>query len=255
VNDAIGGAVLQLRIFRRALGNLLLFIVIPFFSAIFLSAAGHRGSAYLTARPVLAPAIIGLWMVAVVVAEMVVGTERIYGTLALIVAAPARFSSVVAGRVLTVTVLGLLTVAEALTVARVGFGVPIHFYHPAVFVLAVAATALATAGTATALTAAFLAFRPAVGYVNTLGYPFYILAGVIMPLTFVPSWLHPVSDIIYMRWSAELLYASLSRASVRDPLGGLGLILLLGGTSYAIGAWVIRRVIDRLRATGEVGLV
>ncbi|HUZ54893.1 MAG TPA: ABC transporter permease [Streptosporangiaceae bacterium] len=255
MNDAIAGAVLQLRLFRRALGNLLLFVVIPFFSAIFLSAASNRGSSYLTARPVLAPAIIGLWMVSVVVAETVVTTERVYGTLPLMVAAPAAFGRVVAGRVLTVTLLGLLTVVEAVGVARIGFGAPIHFYHPAVFVLALLATALATAGTATALTAAFLAFRPAGRYVNTLGYPFYILAGVIVPVSFLPSWLRPVGDIIYLRWSAELLYASMSRASVSDPLGGLALILLLGGASYAIGAWLIRAVIDRLRATGEAGLI
>ncbi len=254
MTDILGGCRLQLHLFRRAPGNLLLFLVIPFFSAIFLSAASFRGSAFLTARPVLAPAIIGLWMISLVIAETVVTLERAYGTLENLVAAPATYAAMMLGRVLTVTLLGMLTVAEALALARIGFGARITIYHPAVFAAGLTATALATAGTATALTAIFLAIRSAEQYVNTLSYPFYILAGVLVPVSFLPSWLRPIADVIYLHWSTDLLTAAMSRPAVQGLPGSLGAILLLGCVAYVAGVWMINRAIDRLRTTGKVGL-
>lgn len=229
-------------------------MVIPFFSAIFLSVASNRGHSYLTARPILAPAIMGIWMVSVVVAEMVVTLERAYGTLEICISTPARLSAMIMGRILTVTSLSFTTVVEALLVARLGFGASVEVYHPTIFILALLASALATAGTATALTAIFLAFRPAQRYVNTLGYPFYILAGVLVPITYLPSWLRPVADLIYLHWSADLLYGSMGRPPVSGALGSLAAILLLGGAAYAAGSWMIRKVIDHLRTTGTIGL-
>lgn len=229
-------------------------MVIPFFSAIFLSVASHRGHSYLTPRPIMAPAIMGIWMVSVVVAEMVVTLERVYGTLEICISTPARLPAMLMGRILTVTSLSFATVAEALLVARFGFGASVAVYHPVIFILALLASALATAGTATALTAAFFAFRGAQRYVNTLGYPFYILAGVLVPVSYLPSWLRPVADVIYLHWSADLLYASMARPPVSGALGSVAAILLLGGAAYAAGVWTIRKVIDHLRTAGTIGL-
>jgi ABC-2 type transport system permease protein len=254
VTGFLGGALLQLRLFRRVPAYLLLFLVIPFFSAIVLSAASYRGHAHLTPRPILAPALIGLWMVSVVLAEMVITFERAYGTLEAAVAAPASLVSAIGGRVLTVTLLGLVTILEALAVAGLGFHARVTIYHPVVFGLALLATAAATAGTAVALTALFLAVRSAQRYANTLGYPFYILAGILVPVTFLPSWLRPVSEVIYLHWSSDLLVASMQPAPARGVPAAVVVIALLGAACYAAGARLIRAVIDRLRATGALGL-
>jgi ABC-2 type transport system permease protein len=253
MSDITGGILFQLRLYRRVPGSLLLFAVIPFFSAIFLSAARYQGPAYLTPRPVLAPAIMGMWLVSVVLAETVVSLERAYGTLEIIVSSPANFAGVVAGRVLTMTLLGLVTVAEALIVARC-FGAAVAVHHPVAFTAGLVATAIATAGTATALTGLFLAFRPSQRYVNTLGYPFYILAGVLVPVTFLPSWIRPVADVLYLHWSADLLYSAMARPPVPGAAGSVAVILLIGCTTYGVGALLIAKVIDRLRASGELGL-
>jgi ABC-2 type transport system permease protein len=254
MSDVMEGAVLQLRTFRRGPGDLLLFAVIPFFSAIFLSVASNRGHSYLLARPILAPAVIGLWMVSVVVAEMVVASERGYGTLEVALAAPASFARVIAGRVLTVTLLGLITVLEALGMAWGAFGASVAIYHPAVFAVALLVNAVATSGTATALTAAFLASRASQRYVNTLGYPFYILAGVLVPITFLPSWIRPFSYVLYLHWTAGLLYGSMSRGTVADPVLAVTVTVLIGLASYGLGVLLIRKVINNLRASGAVGL-
>jgi ABC-2 type transport system permease protein len=254
MNGVIGGALIQLRLFRRVPGNLLLFMVIPFFSLIFLSAARYRGHSFLGPRPILAPAIIGLWMISVVLAEMVVSLERAYGTLETAIAAPTNFATMLAGRVLTVTVCGLLAIPEALILARIAFGVSITVHHPVTLAITLLATAIATAGTATALTAVFLAFRGSQRYVNTLGYPFYIVAGVLVPVSFLPSWIRPVADVLYLHWSSDLIYDSLNRAAISNAPADIAITLLLGCASYAAGHLLISRVIDRLRRNGTLGL-
>jgi ABC-2 type transport system permease protein len=252
--DFLGGAVLQLRLFRRSPAYLLVLIVPPFLSTIFLSDARYYSHARVTAAPVLAPALIGLWTVAVVVAQMVVTFDRGSYTLEIITAAPAAFINVVTGRVLTVVLFALVSVLEALAVARFGFGVTVTIQHPVIFVLALLATAVASAGTTTILMGAFLASRSAQRYANTLGYPFYILAGLIVPVTFLPAWVRPIGDVVYLRWSAPLLYATVSRGAIPHPGGSLLLIMALGCAGYAIGALLIRMVINRLRASGRIGL-
>jgi ABC-2 type transport system permease protein len=196
----------------------------------------------------------GFWLVGCQIAEMVVSYERAYGTLEIIVAAPARFTWVVTGRVLTVALLGIVTLLEVIVMSRVAFGIAVTVYHPTVFILGLLATILASAGTSTIMTAVFLAVRGARRYVNTLGYPFYILAGVLVPITFLPSPLRPLADPIYLYWSGNVLYGSLGRASIRDPELSLVMIVLLACASYAAGNLLIRKVIDRMRASGEIGL-
>lgn len=250
----IGGAMLQLKLFRNSPAYLLVFIVPPFLSAIFLSDVRYYGHAPISAAPVLAPALIGLWTVAVLMAQMVVAYDRGYYTLEMNIAAPVAFINVVTGRVLTVVLFALVSVLEALAVARFGFGATVTIYHPVMFALGLLATAVASAGMTTILMGAFLASRSAQRYANTLGYPFYILAGLVVPVAFLPAWLRPFGDVIYLRWSAPLLYATMSRAAIPHANGSLLLILALGCGAYVVGALLIRAVINKLRASGRIGL-
>lgn len=254
ISDFLGGAVLQIRLFRRSPAYLLVFVVPPFLSAIFLSDVRFYSHAPITAGPVLAPALIGLWIVAVLVAQMVAGFERGYYTLEMNTAAPAAFVNVVTGRVLTVVLFALVSVLEALAVARFGFGATVVIYHPVIFALTLLATAVASAGTTTILMGAFLASRSAQRYANSLGYPFYILAGLVVPVSSLPAWLRPIGDVIYLRWSAPLLYASMARAAIPHAAASLLLIMALGCAAYAVGALLIRAVINKLRASGKIGL-
>jgi ABC-2 type transport system permease protein len=104
------------------------------------------------------------------------------------------------------------------------------------------------------MSAIFIAARDARRFANALGYPFYILGGILVPITLLPVWVRPLSWLTYLYWSAGLLRASLSPRPVTELGGRLLAVLVLGAISYFIGLYFTRRVINSLRREGVIGL-
>ena len=241
---------LQVAFARRVPAQLMVLVTTPLLASIFLSLALHAGRRDLVVNALLAPALIGLWFVSLDLAGGMIDGERWGGTLEPLVAAPAPMALVVFGRTLAIVAFGTLTFAESWLVAWLLFGVPVRLAHPGAFVLAVAATALAMAGTATLLSAAFVLSRSAAMLQNSMSYPFYILGGGMVPVALLPEWLHPLSRLVFLSWSAELLRASFAPAPVAGLAGRLAAIVLLGGLALWVGLRLVDRVVDRVRRQG-----
>lgn len=254
MSEVLAGLTLQLSLFRRNPGHLLIFMTIPFFSAIFLSGVEQAGKTSLLGYAVLGPAMIGIWAVSLDLGGMIINLERTEQTFELQVIAPSSFSRVVAGRVVTITAAGMLTVVESILFARFAFGIDLRVAQPLAMALTLVVTAVAMAGTSTAMAAIFVISRSTRLYGNMLSYPFYILGGVVFPITLLPLWTRPLSWLTYLYWSSALLRSSLSAAPISDLVWKLLAILGLGLASYAIGHRVIVRVINRLRQEGTIGL-
>jgi ABC-2 type transport system permease protein len=248
------GMRLQWSLFRRSPGQLLVFATVPFFTAIFLAGIRHAGRQDLAAYAVLAPVLIALWVVSLDLAGSIIDDERALYTFELLVAAPSSIALVLAGRIATVTLLGSTAFVEAPLVAALCFGVTVEVAHSATFALTLVATLLAMAGTSTAMAAAFVAARSARRFANAMGYPFYILGGLVIPISMLPDWLRPLSWLIYLYWSADLLRDSTEAEPVRHVAWRLAVLLVLGVVAYLAGLWLTRRIVDGLRGNGTVGL-
>lgn len=85
------------------------------------------------------------------------------------------------------------------------FGVEVSVDHPVVFALAIGATILATTASGLLMSTAFIATRSARTFQNSLSYPFYVLGGVLVPVSFLPDWVQPLSRVVFLSWSADLL--------------------------------------------------
>ncbi|MFQ6197682.1 ABC transporter permease [Streptomyces sp. NPDC000405] len=253
MNEFCAGARIQLRLFRRNPGHLLVFTTIPFFSAIFLSSLNAADRTDLAPYAVIAPTLMALWLVSLDLAGSVIDDDREEGMLELFTASPANLSLMLTGRVLVVSAAGLLAFAEAALTARMFFGIPLPTAHPWHILATLAATVLTTAGTATVMAGAFVTARSAKQFANALGYPFYVLGGVLVPVTFLPLWIRPVSWFIYLYWSADLLRSSTDPAPVEDFGARLGALCLLGGVSFGLGILVVNRFVCRARAHGITG--
>jgi ABC-2 type transport system permease protein len=228
---------------------------VPMFTITVLAIVRQAGRDDLTAYALMAPVLIALWALALLDAGEIVSSDRYEGTLEPTVAAPAGTAAVVLGRILAVTVVALVGFGEVWLVARVAFAVTIPFHHPLAFGLTLAATAAAVSGTAVVMAAIFVLSRSPRTFQNSLSFPFYVLGGVLVPVSFLPGWLRPLSSLVFLSWSADLLRASLSPRPVHDLALRLAVILALGAAGFAVGwvllAWILRRV----RADGSLGLV
>ncbi|MFI9208634.1 ABC transporter permease [Streptomyces sp. NPDC053253] len=253
MNELLAGTRIQLRLFRRNAGHLLVFTTIPFFTAIFLSSLSAADRTDLAPYGVIAPTLMALWLVSIDLAGSVIDDDRERGTLELFAASPANLSLMLTGRVLVVSTAGLLAFVEAVLTARLFFGVTLPTAHPWHILVTLLATVLATAGTATVMAGAFVTARSSKRFANALGYPFYVLGGVLVPVTLLPLWIRPVSWFVYLYWSADLLRSATDPAPIEAFGPRLGALCLLGGVSFGLGFFVVNRFMHRARFQGITG--
>ncbi|MET9255175.1 ABC transporter permease [Streptomyces sp. NPDC003717] len=250
-----GSARFQLAFARTNPDFLLVLVRTPLTTLILLALSTHAGRPDLAAYAVLAPVLMTLWDMALLIASDVITKERSWGTLELLAATPARFAVVVLARVLTVTTVSLLSTVEAWLVARAVFGVTIGVAHPALFALTMTVSSLAMAGTATLMSALFVLAPHARFMTNTLSYPVYLLAGVFVPLSMLPAWVRPLSSVVFLSWSADLLRATLTAGPVAGAGRSLAVIAVLGLAGALAGSVAVTRVLRHARAAGTLSEV
>jgi ABC-2 type transport system permease protein len=255
VRAFLAGFRLQLRVVRSDADYVMPLTTIPLFAITVLAIVRHAGRDDLTSYAVMAPVLIALWALALLDSGEIIEGDRWQGVLEPAVAAPASFPLVVLGRVLAVTAIGLLSFVEVWLVARLLFGVWIEIEHPLPFLLTLAATAFAVSGTAVIMAAVFVLSRSPRTFQNSLSFPFYVLGGVLVPVSFLPDWLEPVSSAIFLSWSADLLRDSLAEAAVDNVAGRVGMVVVLGAIGFVIGYALLARILHRTRTHGTLGLV
>jgi ABC-2 type transport system permease protein len=226
----------------------------PLLAVVFLALVRHSGRADLIANGLLAPVLMAVWSMALLISGEIVDADRWLGTLEPLVAAPVPFGRVVGGRVLFTTAVSLVTALEVWLVAVLGFRITPQVHHPAVFALALLATAAATAGAASLMAALFVATRTARTFQNSLSYPFLLLGGVFVPVGSLPAWTHAPARLIYLSWSSDLLRDAMDPAAVTGVAWRLGMILGLGAALLALGRLILRRVLRLVREAGTLGL-
>lgn len=227
-------------------------ITSPLFAVVFLAIVQNAGRDDLLGHAVLAPALLSMWAMSLYVSGEVVARDRDFGLLEPTLATPSSYGLVTAGRIALVTALALIGFVESWLVALLLFGIAIPIPHPIAFAAAIGASGFAMAGTALFMSALFVRSTSVRRFQNTLSYPFYVLGGIMVPVALLPEWIQPLSRVIFLSWSSDLLRDSLSPQPIRDVAWRLLMIVLLGAVSLVVGRGMVRRMENRVRHTGEV---
>ncbi|MFE4976382.1 ABC transporter permease [Kitasatospora sp. NPDC056651] len=242
----------QLAIFRSAIGRVSIVIALPFHVLIFLSITRNGGRADLDQQAALAPALAGMWTMSLMLAGDIIDADRWNGVLDVVLAAPAAFFHNLLGRCAAVGALGLVCFGESWLFAVVFFDADLSLAHPLWFVAGLLATCLATAATATVMATVFVLGRTALAFKNALNYPVYVLGGVFVPVAVLPHWSRPLSRVIYLSWSSDLLRAATVPGVMKGAGLQLAMVLLLGALTLVAGVWCTHVVLTRVRHTGRV---
>ncbi|HEX6787953.1 MAG TPA: ABC transporter permease [Gaiellaceae bacterium] len=248
----LAGARIQLSFFRAYPDALIPFFTAPMFSVIFQMIFKHAGRQDLTGYAAIAPVFIALWWMALFNSGWTITIERWNGTIEMLVAAPSSFAAVIFGRITTTTLAGIISFGETWIVARL-FGTKIHIEHPWAFLATIVVTLAAMAGTAVAMASMFVLARNAVTFSNSASFPFYVLGGILVPVSLLPHWIRPISSIVFLSWSADLLRAGLRSSPIHDFAFRLGMVGLLGASGLGLGVWAMHVILRRVRGTGELG--
>ncbi|MFI9842524.1 ABC transporter permease [Nonomuraea sp. NPDC051941] len=248
----LAAARFQALLLRAALADLAPLLTVPIFALILLAVMMDAGRADLAPYAIVGATVVAVWNMALNVSGGLIESERRCGTLEASISVPAPLTVVILGRTTTITLISMFALAESLLVARLGFDVAVSVPHPGLLAAAIAATVLAMVGTATALAGMFVLARSARTFQNSVSYPFFLLSGAVVPPAFLPEWLQPATKLVFLSWSTDLVRDSLRPGPITDAFPRLLVLLALGAVGYGVGAWMLTRILRRVRTTGAV---
>lgn len=246
------GLAFQLRLATRSPDTLQALVTTPLLTLILMAITEHAHRTDIDAYTVVAPTLIAQWTLALFLAGEIISDERAAGTLEALIAAPGRLAPLILGRLCAVTTVGLASFAEAWLTAGLIFGHWLPVPHPWLFLAGLLITAPTMAATAAILSTAFVLHPAARIIQNTLSYPLYLLSGVLLPISTLPAILRPLSHLLFLSWSADLLRTCLQPATVPTALPHLIAIGTLGAISYTISTHLLDRVVNRVRRLGTL---
>ncbi|GIG93133.1 ABC transporter permease [Plantactinospora endophytica] len=245
---------LQWWLMRGSLDDRQSFILAPLFVLLLVGAAYARGRQDLIPQAALGAVLISLWNICVQVGGGIVSNERRFATFELAAASPAAFPLLVLGRVSTVVGVALLVIPEVWLATLLFFGTAVTVAHPGLFAIALLLTTFGMIAVAGFVAALFVLARNALYLQIAFTYPFFILGGLVVPVSMLPEWLGPVSRLVFLSWGGDLLRASLDP----QPPAGVGKqvtgLLVASIVTFALGQVLLGRLVDRARRHGSLGL-
>lgn len=252
IRAARAGFAHQVRMMRGNPDWFLALFTAPLLTAVFVTIFLHAGRGDLTSYGVLAPALMALWAMSLQTAGELISRERENGSLEALLAAPAPFAAVLLGRISAVTSISMLAFVQSWLVGWALTGSPVPVAHPLLFAVTVVVTVVAMTGWAGVMACVFVLARSARTFQNSLSYPFFVLGGVIVPVSLLPDWLAVPARAVFLSWSADLLRDAVAPEPVAAPVLRLGIVVVLGGCGYLLSHVLLTRTLRRVRMTGSL---
>ena len=216
----------------------------------YLFKAGHRPGTLLYAA--LSAGLMGIWTSTLFGAGGAINFQRWQGVLEPLIASPPPYALILFPQTLAAASIGLYSLATTLLWGRLVFGIPLHFVHLAAFVVAVFVTIVSLGVLGLVMGASFILYREANALSNMLEFPIWIVTGVIVPLSLLPGWIHPLSWILAPTWG----YRGIHNAALGgNPWPGIGMAVALAVVYFAIGQAVVVAFERRARERATLSLV
>jgi ABC-2 type transport system permease protein len=146
--------------------------------------------------------LMGIWSTTLFGSGGSIQWQRFQGTLELLVAAPVPFVLVLVPLTLATATIGIYSLTATLLWGWLLFDIPLRVVHPLEFAMAVPATVLGLGLLGLVLASSFVLYRHANALANLLEYPVWLATGLLVPLSLLPGWTHPIAWVLAPRCSA-----------------------------------------------------
>lgn len=243
---------LQLRMMHRSVFDGVMQLVWPmFFATTALLIYRVAGDPQALTYAALGAGVMTIWTAISSSASAILRRERGFGTLELLVAAPAPFPLSVGAIVLAVSTVGGYAVVATLLWARLAFGAHVAPVRPALFVLAIAVTAAAFAVLGFLLSVTVVRYRTVWALGGALEFPVWLLCGFLVPVALLPGWLRGVSWLLPPTWGMRAIRA----AWAGQPAWGYLAACAGIAAGYCVaGGWLAGTVLRSARRHGTLSL-
>ena len=202
--------------------------------------ATHQAPSLLYAA--LGAAVMGIWSTTATSAGGAIQQQRNWKVLELLVAAPSPLILVLAPITVAIAGIGVYSIVTTLLWGRLLFGVPFHVLQPALFLVSIPAAVLSIGLLGLVLASVLVLYREASAFSQALEYPVWMITGMLIPLSLLPGWIHPISWALAPTWGMRAVRRAALGGAVGTPL----LACLLLSVVYAVLAVVLIRQFERL---------
>ncbi|MCL2200941.1 MAG: ABC transporter permease [Oscillospiraceae bacterium] len=183
-----------------------------------------------------------------------INRERWSGTLSMIYTAPAGFQVIILGKILGNTLLSLLTLLISFVTARVLYGAFFYLPSPFLTLFSLFCAVVCFIVFSTLIAYLLTLSRKTTLYMNLIEIPIVLLCGFVIPISFLPPWIHPLSYILPPTWAVRLLRLSIQQTGNAEFFATLAILTLITAL-YGAASLLLYKVIDkqiRKSATLEV---
>lgn len=233
-------------------------VSVPIFhAAMFLFMLHYVGKLELLGSyAIIGPALLSIWHNAVFSSAEFVDEERANATLELLVSTPSMaFELALFGRIVSNTLISLISLIETLLVAWLGFGLTLPISSVGLLLAGLFLLIISVSAAALMMAITFVLARSVRIFQVAMTFPFYLLAGLAFPITALPTWLQPFSIVIPLFWANQLLLNATGQPTAYSPMMSLIIGTILTFLYLLIGHRLFIRVEQRVRQTGTLGSV
>jgi ABC-2 type transport system permease protein len=192
----------------------------------------------------LGASVMLMWSLVVVSSSGALEQQRWQGTLELVVAAPTPLTAVMGPICVAGALVGAYAIGATLLWGALFFDVPVSIEHPLAFALAIPACALAVGMLGLIMAATFVLYRASFHLGIATQYPVWIVTGLLVPLSFLPDFVRPISWLLAPTWG----FRGIKEAALGGtpwPDIGMGLVLsvvylVIGGSCLVAFEYVAR---------------
>ncbi len=217
--------------------------------AVYLFRAGGEPDRLLEAA--VGAGLMGVWSSVLFGSGGAIQRLRWTGTLEMIMLAPRAPALMILPITLATAVTGTYAMLATLLWGRLLYGVPLHFAHPLLFLVAVPSCILGLGMFGLLLAATFVLMRNANALANTLEYPIWLVSGMLVPLTVLPGWTGPIAAVLPTTWGARAVHEAASGGPVWPSLG---ICLAISVGCLVAGALMMTHVERRARVAATLAL-
>lgn len=201
-------------------------------------AGGHPGTLLYAA---LGAGLMGIWSTTLFGCGGAIGWQRYQGTLETLVVAPAPLPAVLLGITLSTATAGVYAMIATLLWGHFLFGVSLTVAQPPVFLIALVATVLSLGMLGLLMASSFVLYRNANALSNLLEYPVWLVTGLLVPVSLLPGWTHPVAWVLAPTWGVQAIRAAAFGGDATVPV----LMCVALGAAYLGLAVYFLRVFER----------
>jgi ABC-2 type transport system permease protein len=203
--------------------------------AFYMFKAGGRPGTLFYAS--LGAAVYGIWTSTLFGSGGAIQWQRWQGTLEVLVSVPTPFILVILPLTLATSVIGVYSLSSTLLWGRLAFGIPFTIEDPLAFIVAVPTTILGLGLLGLLFASTFVLYRHANALSNMLEWPVLLVTGMLVPLSLLPGWSHPIAWVLAPTWGVRAIREAALGGS---PWPEVGMTVALGLVYFALGAFFLR---------------